>query len=212
MPKLINLTGRRFGRLKVLKQTEKDRRGNFPWLCLCDCGNQVTVLGYDLKRGRTKSCGCLRKEKTIQRSTKHNHARSGKITGIYRSWHHMKQRCTNPNDKNYKDYGGKGITVCKRWLRFKNFLKDMVKNWKPSLTIERKNNSKGYYRKNCKWVTKDQQNKNRRNSLYVPYEGKIWLFVELCKEYNMSREIVYARFYRLNWTLKEALTTPVQTK
>lgn len=207
MPKLIDLTGQRFGRLEVIKRVGNDKWGDSRWLCQCDCKNKVIVLGYNLKKGNTKSCGCLYNEGN---NIKHGHKKNGKGTGIYRSWDGMIQRCTNPNTKGYHNYGGRGITVCDRWLHsFANFLKDMIKGWKPGFTIERKDKNGNYCKDNCKWATRKQQARNRRDNLCIPYNGKIRLFVELCEEYNMPRNLVYDRFYRYGWTLEDALTTPV---
>ncbi len=206
MSKLIVLTKQKFGRLRVLKWTGKDKWGKSLWLCRCDCGKEKIILGRHLKSGDTQSCGCLQKEKV----TKHGHNKRGKITRTYRSWQSMKDRCTNPNNENYKNYGGRRITVCKRWMKFENFLEDMGKSWKPGLTIEREDNDGNYCLENCRWATNAEQNKNKRNNRYETYAGKNRLFVELCREHNMPRKIVYNRFYNYGWTLKEALTTPIR--
>lgn len=97
-------------------------------------------------------------------------------------------------------------------MEFENFLEDMLESWKSGFTIERIDNELGYYKDNCEWITSGQQVRNRRNSRYEEYNGENRLFVELCEEHNMPRGIVYDRFYRLNWTLKEALMTPVKSR
>ena len=140
-----DLTGQNFGRLIVIKRVENDKSGNHRWLCRCDCGKEKVIRGSDLKNGHTKSCGCLK--------IKHGHTKNGKPDGIYKSWHDIIQRCTNPNCSNYKDYGGRGIMVCEEWLDFLNFEKDMIKGWKPGLTLERENNELGYDKENCEWIT-----------------------------------------------------------
>ncbi len=207
MSKFIDLTGQRFGRFVVIKQTKKDKFGNRRWLCLCDCGKEKIVLVAHLRSGATKSCGCLNKEII----TKHGHNRIGKQTGIYQSWYAMIQRCTNPNHKNWKSYGGRGITVCKRWLKFKNFLEDM-KECPSELTIERNDKNGNYCPENCRWATRKEQARNKRNSRYVTYKGKRWLFIELCEKYKMPYNIVYSRYYIHGWTLKRALTEPVKKR
>ncbi len=201
MSKLIDLTGLVSGRLVVIKRIENSKSGRLRWLCRCNCKKEIIVLGFNLKNGHTKSCGCLHKEIM----TKHGHWNDK----IYKIWAAMVQRCTNSNAKNYKNYGGRGITVCGRWRKFKNFNEDMGENWKSGLTLERTNNELGYYRGNCEWATREKQNKNKRNTLYVEHNGKSRLFVELCEEYNMPRKIVYNRYYILGWTLEKALATPV---
>lgn len=203
MPKLVDLTGRRFGRLVVIKRVDNDKCNKVRWLCQCDCEKEIIVIGGHLKSGNTKSCGCLQKEKV----TKHGHYKDE----IYRAWQDMKDRCTNPNNKHYRDYGGRGITVCKEWMDSpENFIKDMGEKWRPGLTIERTRNWEGYYLGNCKWVTIQQQQRNKRNNLYVPYKGKNRLLIELCEEHNMPRGVVWNRIYKLGWSIEEALTTPVR--
>ena len=134
---------------------------NILWLCLCSCGSLHLVQYSGLTRldkKRVQSCGCLNKESHL----KHGHSVGGKRSREFNTWHAMMQRCFNPNNKNYKDYGGRGITVCPRWVRFENFLNDM--GVKPrGLTIERKNNNKGYSPSNCMWATWTQQAHNKRN-------------------------------------------------
>ena len=210
MAKFIDLTGQRFGRLEVLKRAENDKYGNSRWLCECDCKRKVIAQGGHLRIGDTKSCGCLAKNNAL----KHGHYQKGKTAREYQSWLNMKQRCTNPNHKYWKDYGGRKIKVCKRWLGengFIHFLEDMGE-CPPGYTLERRENEEGYHPDNCYWATREQQARNRRNNRRVTYKGKRWLFVELCEEYNMPRGIVYARYYRCGWTLEEALTTPMGEK
>ena len=125
MSRFIDLTGERFGRLVVLKRVANNKHEQSMWACKCDCGKEKIILGYHLKSGDTKSCGCLAREQLIQRSTKHGHHKNGKSSKIYAVWAEMIQRCTNPNHKAYHNYGGRGIKVCSRWKKFENFLKDM---------------------------------------------------------------------------------------
>ncbi len=150
----VDMIGKRFGRLVVVKETEK-RGKEYWWECLCDCGNSSIVVGGALRSGHTQSCGCLKKE----RITKHG------IWGTptYWSWNNMLQRCNNPKATKFLNHGGRGITVCEKWLKFTNFLNDM--GVKPEgLTIERKDNELGYYKDNCKWATYVEQNRNQRIS------------------------------------------------
>lgn len=207
--KSIDLFEQQFGRLVVLQRVDSSNRGRSRWLCLCDCGKEITVLGYSLRNGHTKSCGCLNIEKIIQRSTKHGHNRMGKTTGIYRSWHHMKDRCTNPNDQDWKDYGGRGITVCKEWLPFIDFRRDMEKDWKPGLTLERIDNKLGYFKDNCYWGTRKQQARNTRRNRSITCFGKTQCLAAWAEEYNIPYGALLARIDKLDWTLKDALTIPV---
>jgi len=154
--KIIDLTGKRFGRLVVLAlHPERSRM----WVCRCDCGGERIVRGSDLIRGMSKSCNCLRKEMFAKRSTKHGLCRSR----AYQSWKGMKARCFNPRDRAYPDYGGRGITVCERWLIFENFYADMGEP-PPGLTLDRINNDGNYEPGNCRWATASEQASNRRRS------------------------------------------------
>lgn len=162
-PKPKDKTGNVYGSWTVLKFARKE--GNYRWwLCQCICGTTREVRGHQLGT-RSTSCGCKRKTQESRKviSTRQTtHGRSK--TKLYVVWSAMKKRCNNPNDPAYKNYGGRGIKVCKRWQNsFENFLKDMGECPK-GLTLERKNNSKGYSPSNCCWATRTQQANNRRKS------------------------------------------------
>ena len=151
MGKLIDLTGNKYGYLTVLNRSENVNRRTM-WDCQCKCGNIKSINSYSLLTGKTKSCGCFRDNFKI------THGMSN--TPIYSSWECVIQRTSNPKDPHYKDYGGRGITVCKRWLKFENFYKDMGERPK-NKTLDRIDNNKGYSKKNCKWSTKSEQQWNR---------------------------------------------------
>ena len=158
-----DLTGNRFGRLTVL--SVHHRLHPQTWRCRCDCGVATTVLRRDLQQGRTRSCGCLRREASRARALKHGHV--PEVAGIrtpsptYNSWQAMIQRCHNPNSYKYPEYGQRGIIVCRRWRKFVNFLADMGERPKGT-TLDRKDSTKGYFKENCRWATSKQQTKNRR--------------------------------------------------
>ena len=153
-----NLTGQRFGYLTVLEEAEKDNTEQLQWHCQCDCGKQVIVRGSDLRSKSTTSCGCYRKRKL----TKHGQStRTRGETSTYQCWKTMLARCYNPNNISYKNYGGRGIRVYRKWWKFKNFYKDMGDKPK-GLTLERINNDGDYRPSNCKWATQQEQNRNIR--------------------------------------------------
>ena len=160
---LIDLTERSFGRLRVASRAENAPNWQPRWRCICECGKSVTVLGSSLREGRSRSCGCLRREvSTVRRNQlRHGHATKVGVSSTYRTWMAMVQRCTNPARKDYKNYGGRGITICKRWHVFDNFLADMGER-PEGCSIVRRNNSKGYTKANCRWSTPKEQANNRR--------------------------------------------------
>ena len=154
--KRLDLVGKRFGKLIVLAFSGMTEKHESRWVCQCDCGAVAVKDGAKLKRGSLKSCGCLIYE-SVGGPVKHGMAK----TGIYKQWHAMKSRCLNKNHKAYPYYGGRGITVCDRWLMFENFYADMG-DCPDGMSIERKNNDLGYSLDNCKWATTQEQSRNKR--------------------------------------------------
>jgi len=169
---LIDLAGKRPGRLEVLFYVGGNR-----WVCVCECGARVVVLGASLRKGRTKSCGCLARE----RATKHGMSRSR----AYGIWKAMMQRCYNPNCSAYAYYGGRGIIVCECWHSFVNFLIDMGEP-PPGLSIDRINNDGNYEPTNCRWATPSEQNQNRRPPKLRVKRGDLKIFTDI-KQLSESR-------------------------
>lgn len=203
MSKFIDLTGQKFGRLIVIDSEGKDKWGQYKWLCKCDCGNYVKVGGCCLRRGTSRSCGCLSKEKVIERSIIHKMSKSLE----YQIWGGMKARCLNKNNKSYQNYSGRGIKVCDRWLNsFENFYKDMGKKPKGK-SIDRIDNSKGYYKENCKWATRKEQMRNTRINKMITYKGKTLCVAEWAGKLDMEYMTLYMRLYKLNWSIKRAFNS-----
>jgi len=166
----VTLTGRRFGRLTVVAAAGHPRiRGEISraWLCHCDCGAEGIWTSRQLLSCGTRSCGCLISDAARQHSTKHGHIVAQRKTPSYQSWTSMNTRCFNSNHTNYKDYGGRGITVCERWCRsnpqgFSNFLFDMGARPKGTTLDRFPNNDGNYEQGNCRWATRKEQASNQR--------------------------------------------------
>ena len=167
MSALKDLTGQRFGRLVVLERAENNMHRKTQWKCRCDCGNERVIEGNSLRRGVTKSCGCLHIEVFSAFNTTHGKEQSR----LYSVWKGMKNRCSNPNHCAYKRYGGRGITICEEWLHdFQAFYDWASANGydenapRGQCTIDRIDNDKGYSPDNCRWVDMKIQRHNRSDS------------------------------------------------
>lgn len=160
--KLIDLTGSRFGRLTVMRRAGNASTGDAQWLCICDCGETVTVRGTRLRSGESRSCSCLQKEIVSSRNSTHRLSKSPE----YRSWSSMIARCENPKYHHYHRYGGRGITICDRWRdSFESFLADMGPRPSLSHSIDRYPDNDGNYEPgNCRWATPAEQRHNRSDS------------------------------------------------
>lgn len=160
---LIDLVGKKFGRLTVIRRAGHTGKET-TWDCICECGKSSTVIGRDLRNGNTKSCGCLQVEMARNSNIKHGGSARGNKTDLYARWEGMKKRCFQPKCKSYKDYGGRGISVCDEWKNDYGAFRDwaLSNGFRPDLTIERVNNDGNYSPDNCKWIPKSEQSKNRR--------------------------------------------------
>jgi hypothetical protein len=166
---ISDLTNQRFGRLTVLSKAGRDKWGQVLWNCKCDCNGYVVVTGGNLRNRKEKnSCGCVKAERFRKTYRKHGHTRqwldNGKVrvSPEYRSWQGMKKRCLDKNHVYYKNYGGRGIKICDRWVTsFENFLSDMGSR-PPKTTLDRINPNGDYEPSNCQWATWQVQARNKR--------------------------------------------------
>lgn len=206
----------KYGRLTPLEFIERDKWGAARWRFTCDCGNENYIARLDqVKRGLIESCGCLRNERAATRCRlriKHGHSRKGDRSTEYVSWRNMLGRCTDPNNERYPQYGGRGITVCERWLNsFPTFLADMGPKPDSSYTIGRLDNDGNYELSNCRWETPTQQNRNRSNCRFVSYDGRSMTIAEACELTGIPRNVVDGRL-RNGWAPERAVTEPVKSR
>jgi hypothetical protein len=186
----IDLTGQRFGKLVAQHFISGD--GKKAWHCICDCGNAGPILGANLRTGRAKSCGCTRKE-NLRNGLGKKHGMFGSRT--YKSWQSMIERCNDKNNPSYARYGGAGITVCERWKNFEFFMVDM--GIRPDgMTLDRKDNSKGYSPENCRWATYAQQANNRSNNRKVHYQGNEYTAKEFAEMTGMNYHTMRHKIFR----------------
>ena len=204
----IDLTGQTFNLLTVICRVENTKWGTARWQCKCSCGNITTAHANHLKSGATKSCGCLHKKLLSKRRFVHGLY----STPEYKTWGGIIQRCTNPNEKAFKNYGGRGITVCDKWrYSFMAFFKDMGKRPSPKLTIERVDNNKGYSPENCVWANSKKQANNRRNNHKISIRGWTLTLAQWSHFVNISQHVLSHRILR-GWPPEKAVFYPVQIK
>jgi hypothetical protein len=193
MSRLVDLTGKRFGRLFVI-----ERMGNQSihayWKCRCDCGTEKAICSTNLIRKRQISCGCLKKERTSEmgiNNRKHGHcsSKNGKVnwSKTYITWCGMIKRCRDIKNHNYLSYGGRGIIVCNEWKDFSNFLRDMGER-PDGTSLDRINSDGNYEPLNCRWASFRQQTANRNKEVYIKnlfYDTKSGFSVDITKQNNV---------------------------
>lgn len=209
--RFIDITGNRYDRLVVIEYIGNVNDNRQHWLCQCDCGKNITARGDSLKAGTTKSCGCLLKdiarERMVQLSTTHGMSK----TSIYSVWISMRDRCKNPNNSVYKNYGGRGITVCQEWDEsFEAFHRDVGDPPTSKHTIDRINNDGNYEPGNVRWVTMKKQARNRRSNFLITYDGKTMTSIEWGELLGIRAATIRQRIKRDGWSIEKALTTPVR--
>ena len=198
------MIGTRFERLIVIAAAEPEIQAGHPrprWLCRCDCGTEKVVSAGHLRSGHTRSCGCLKGRNSIT----HGCAVGGKPELVYGLWSTMKQRCLNPNSDKYKDYGGRGIRVCERWLKFENFLADMGRPPGSGYSIDRIDNDGDYEPGNCRWATLQEQATNKRNNIMLDWHGERMTLAEAARRAGLNRSTVWRRIRR-GWAADRALS------
>ena len=199
MANFIDLTGQKYNKLTVISRAKSRRQPSGKlvtyWNCKCDCGNITQVRGWDLKNGHTISCGCS--------YIKHGYANKERL---YDTWKNMKRRCYDINNKRYDQYGGRGITVCKKWLddymNFRNWAMD--NGYNDTLTIDRIDVNGNYEPSNCRWATMSEQQNNVTRNRILKYKGEEKTMSEWAKKYN----IPYSKFNKriqMGWNIERII-------
>lgn len=202
--RFYDITDVRFGRLVVIGYAGKRGVRHF-WNCKCDCGKSKTVEKSNLTSGNTTSCGCFALQLCRNLKMKHGLCR----TKEYTCWTLMIRRCEKKNCREYKHYGGRGITVCRRWRKsFTAFLKDMGNKPTPKHSLDRINNNDSYRPGNCRWATWRQQRRNTRRVINVTHDGRTQCLSDWSSETGIAWIVLYRRLFIYNWTPKEAMTIP----
>ena len=201
--KLIDLTGQKVNRLTVLRKADSDKYGHPRWLCRCECGNEVTVSGGDLRTGKAHSCGCWRKERMENLNKIHGH----KKDRLYNIWARMKQRCENPKLHDYRHYGGRGIAVCDEWQSFEPFYNWAMSNgYRDDLTIDRIDVNGNYEPSNCRWATMRVQANNKRRNHLITFNGETHTIAEWSRITGINKSTIRNRIALYGWNTEKALT------
>lgn len=209
-----NISGKKFNRLTALEKKGQGKHGTM-WLFECECGVQKEIRINHVKDGRVKSCGCFKSENNAEMIRKFRTTHEMTDTRFYHTWEGMKARCYNPKSKGYNRYGGRGIKMSESWLVFDNFYRDMYDSYlkhsyvhsEKNTTIERNDSDKDYCLENCRWVTNQEQQLNRSDTVKVKYKGRTVPLVALCKQLHVNNSLVGKRLGR-GWTVEDAVNLP----
>jgi len=206
MPKPLKISGQRFNRLEVIRRVENSKRGVSQWLCKCDCGNTVVVIGFRLTSGHTQSCGCYQRQRAKEAKTIHGYSGRNKETREYRAWKDAKTRCFWKKHIHFKDYGGRGITMNKKWasnfIKFFEYMGECPENY----TLERIDVNGNYEPGNCKWASIQEQAWNKKNTRYVDFYH---IKIPIAKLVKILK-IDYGKLHR--WIVKEKTSMDVILK
>lgn len=214
--KKLELAGKRFGRLLVIKYfgTGKKKGDRPRWVCLCDCGKEKVIGRSNLRSGSAVSCGCFAREQAAQRLRTHG----GSKDPLWQPWNSMMKRCYKTLYHDYGRYGGRGIQVCERWRNFISFQADMKESFlahaqehgRKDTTLERVDNERGYSPENCNWATRKIQARNRAKTKFIVFDGKRKTLAEWAEDLNIPYGTLQGRITNHGWSHERAITTPVR--
>lgn len=194
------LTGQTFNDVEVLRRGPNCRKGNAQWVCRCLCGNEFLTHGYMLKNGKARSCGCR------HWAVKHGLSR----TRLYIVWAGLHQRCSNPKDAEFHNYGGRGIAVAPEWREAAPFLEWAKANgYGDGLELDRIDNDGPYSPANCRWTTRRKNCNNKRNTIFLEWDGRQWALADLARRYGIDPGVLHSRLFTVKMPLEMALSLPV---
>lgn len=200
MARMIDISGKKYNRLTAIKPIGRRKSGNYIWLCKCECGKFCEVEGSLLRSGKQLSCGCYISERITKMNTKHN----GFGTRLYEIWRQMHRRCYGEFQQSYKDYGGRGISVCDEWHDFSVFREWAYKNgYSETLTIDRIDVNGNYKPSNCRWATMKQQANNRRSNHTIKYIGVSHTISEWADILGVNQTTLWKKLQMNNWDLSK---------
>lgn len=203
MAKIMRLEGKKYGKLTVVEFSHQNKAGNAVWKCVCDCGNTASVAAGNLRRGNTKSCGCLPSEIHTK------HGRSNDY--IFKLWVHIMDRCLNPKSPFYHRYGGRGIRIHEPWKDSSRFISDVISEIgeRPEgcHSLDRKENDIGYFPGNIRWATWKQQANNKSNNRILEFKGESKTVSQWSESLGIDYAVILNRLRR-GWSVKKALSTP----
>jgi hypothetical protein len=214
MGKFIDITGQKFTRLTVLRISHRSKDRVVYWLCKCDCGNELAVHGYSLRKGRSRSCGCYHAGAVSMSNTTHGHTRGYSTSREYSSWGGMIDRCTNPNNPQYKNYGERGITVHPEWVdSFGAFLAHVgtIPKDGKKYSLDRIDNDQGYIPGNVRWTDQTTQANNRRNNVMITAFGKTMTLPQWSRETGIAIKTLRNRLLS-HWTHERTVSEPTAHK
>lgn len=204
--KVLELKGRVYERLTVIKFLGVTKRRAI-WLCQCSCGNKTKVCTSYLQSGKTRSCGCLKRELTLARTRTHGKTK----TAEYGIWAGMMARCFNPNNDHYNSYGARGIKVCDKWKEFINFFNDMGLRPSDAYSIDRINVNGNYELSNCRWILKVEQQRNTQKSIHITWQGTTMCLREWAAKLGIEYKMLWARL-KNGWSVAQAFTASTRER
>lgn len=204
--------GKQFNDLTVIGLKHEPKR--WKWICRCKCGSIKSYLPKKILTGNTKSCGCAKAERCRKMTEMYRIKHNGRSERLYHIWRGIKQRCLNETGKDYKNWGGRGISVCDEWRDDYAAFREWAEKsgYEEHLTIDRIDVNGNYCPENCRWITQKEQCRNKRKTVYVEYNGERKPLVEWCEELGLKYRTIYGRIHSRGWTVERSFEEPIDTR